>query len=81
MKTALEGWQLWAVLSAVFAALTAIFAKLGLQNGDTIQAINGTSVSSADSALDVYVQLRDAKELQVSLLRRGSVITLFYTIR
>ena len=58
-----------------------MFAKLGLQNGDTIQAINGTSVSSADSALDVYVQLRDAKELQVSLLRRGSVITLFYTIR
>jgi len=25
-------WQLWAVLSAVFAALTAIFAKIGIEN-------------------------------------------------
>src|SRR6202011_768844 len=25
-------WQFWAVLSAVFAALTAIFAKIGIEN-------------------------------------------------
>lgn len=25
-------WQLWAVLAAVFAALTAIFAKVGVEN-------------------------------------------------
>ena len=25
-------WQLWALLSAMFAALTAIFAKIGIQN-------------------------------------------------
>lgn len=29
MKAVLSTWQLWAVLSAVFAALTAIFAKIG----------------------------------------------------
>lgn len=27
-----HSWQLWAVLSAVFAALTAIFAKVGVEN-------------------------------------------------
>src|ERR1700704_1602257 len=27
-----ESWQLWALLSAVFAALTAIFAKIGVEN-------------------------------------------------
>ena len=27
-----ESWQMWAVLSAVFAALTAIFAKVGVEN-------------------------------------------------
>jgi len=32
MKPLLESWQLWAVLSAVFAALTAIFAKVGVEN-------------------------------------------------
>ena len=30
--TSLSSWQLWAVLSAVFAALTAIFAKVGVEN-------------------------------------------------
>jgi transporter family protein len=28
----LSAWQFWAVLSAVFAALTAIFAKVGIEN-------------------------------------------------
>jgi transporter family protein len=28
----LSSWQFWAVLSAVFAALTAIFAKIGIEN-------------------------------------------------
>ena len=27
-----SSWQVWAVLSAVFAALTAIFAKIGVEN-------------------------------------------------
>jgi bacterial/archaeal transporter family protein len=27
-----SSWQLWAILSAVFAALTAIFAKVGVEN-------------------------------------------------
>jgi transporter family protein len=32
MKPLLGAWQLWAVLSAIFAALTAIFAKIGVEN-------------------------------------------------
>jgi len=32
MKPFLLSWQFWAVLSAIFAALTAIFAKVGIQN-------------------------------------------------
>src|SRR5450432_1486920 len=28
----IESWQQWALLSAVFAALTAIFAKIGVEN-------------------------------------------------
>jgi transporter family protein len=33
--TATSSWFYWAVLSAVFAALTAIFAKIGLENVDS----------------------------------------------
>ena len=32
MKNLLSSWQAWAVLSAGFAALTAIFAKVGVEN-------------------------------------------------
>jgi len=32
MSGAFASWQVWAVLSAVFAALTAIFAKVGVEN-------------------------------------------------
>ena len=32
MKSVLLSWQLWALLSAAFAALTAIFAKVGVEN-------------------------------------------------
>lgn len=32
MKSVLLSWQFWAVASAVFAALTAVFAKVGVEN-------------------------------------------------
>jgi transporter family protein len=32
MKPLVASWQFWAVLSAGFAALTAIFAKIGVEN-------------------------------------------------
>jgi transporter family protein len=32
MKSLILSWQIWAVLSAIFAALTAIFAKIGVEN-------------------------------------------------
>ena len=31
MNSALTSWQIWALLSAAFAALTAIFAKIGVE--------------------------------------------------
>jgi len=35
MKTVLLSWQFWALLSAAFAALTAIFAKIGIEQIDS----------------------------------------------
>jgi len=32
MRTILESWQVWAFLSAIFAAMTAILAKVGVQD-------------------------------------------------
>jgi len=35
MKTVLLSWQFWALLSVAFAALTAIFAKIGIEQIDS----------------------------------------------
>ena len=38
MPAPIQSWQFWALLSAVFAALTAIFAKLGVASVDSTLA-------------------------------------------
>jgi general secretion pathway protein C len=58
-----------------------LFARLGLQNGDTVQAINGNDMSTPDQALALYSKLRSASHLSVRVERRGSVNTLDYVIR
>ena len=35
MRFGLASWQLWALLSAAFAALTALFAKIGVESVDS----------------------------------------------
>lgn len=35
MTSPLDSWLFWALLSAVFAAMTAIFAKIGIENIDS----------------------------------------------
>ena len=46
MKSALLSWQLWAPLSAAFAALTAIFAKVGVENSAPISPPSSAPSSS-----------------------------------
>jgi general secretion pathway protein C len=57
------------------------FAKIGLQNGDVISAINGLEMTSPDKALEVYTKLKTANHLSVALERNGQKITEDYNIR
>jgi general secretion pathway protein C len=57
------------------------FAKIGLQNGDVISAINGLEMTSPDKALEVYTKLRTANHLSVAVERGGQKITKDYNIR
>ena len=51
----MQSWQLWALLSAVFAALTAIFAKVGVENvSSDLATFMRTIVVVAVLALIVY---------------------------
>ncbi|HEY1548604.1 MAG TPA: type II secretion system protein GspC [Kofleriaceae bacterium] len=58
-----------------------VYGKLGLENGDTLSAINGMDLTSAEKALEVYTKLRDATTLEVSLTRRNKPDTITYSIR
>jgi hypothetical protein len=69
-----EGFKLYAIRP------TSAFARLGLTNGDTLRTINGHALDSADKALEVYTKIRDAKRLEVEIIRRGKPLTLTYTI-
>ncbi|HEX4460365.1 MAG TPA: type II secretion system protein GspC [Polyangia bacterium] len=57
-----------------------IFGRIGLQNGDTIKAINGSDMTTPDAALALYTKLRNASHLSVTVDRRGETVPLDYTI-
>lgn len=70
-----DGFKLYAIRP------NSVYAKLGLQNGDTLQSINNFELTSVDKALEVYTKLREASSLEVDILRRGKQEKLKYSIR
>ena len=49
-----HGFKLYAIRPS------SVYAKIGLTNGDTLSAINGLELTTADKALEVYTKLREA---------------------
>ncbi len=58
-----------------------IFEDLGLQKDDIIQTVNGTSVRSAEDALNAYRRLRTSRSFQLSLLRNGRPVSLDLSVQ
>jgi hypothetical protein len=56
------------------------FARLGFRNGDTMVALNKHRLDAASEALEAYSLIRDAKKIEVELVRRGKPVTLVFTI-
>lgn len=70
-----NGFKLYAIRPS------SAFAKIGLQNGDTIHNINGFDLTSPDKALEVYTKVREANSLSVSITRRGKSVEMEYSIQ
>jgi general secretion pathway protein C len=70
-----NGFRLYAIRPG------SVFARIGLENGDTIHVINGQEISTPDRALEVYTKLRSASHLTISITRRGEPKTIDYSIR
>ena len=70
-----NGFKLYAIRPS------SIYAKLGLKNGDTLHAVNGFDLTSADKALEVYTKVKESNNLSVSVTRRGKPVDLNYNIQ
>ncbi|MEO8703386.1 MAG: type II secretion system protein GspC [Kofleriaceae bacterium] len=70
-----EGFKLYAIRPS------SLWKAIGLENGDTIRAINGLELTSLDRALEVYTRLKDAKELAIDITRRGKLELITLTIK
>jgi general secretion pathway protein C len=57
-----------------------IYSAIGIQNGDVINRINGFDINSPDKALEVYSRLKEAKNVEIEVERRGQVIKKRYAI-
>ena len=69
-----SGFKLYAIRPSSIAA------QLNLANGDTLVAVNDASLTTADSALDAYTKLRDAKQIVLDVIRRGKPLKLTIAI-
>jgi hypothetical protein len=73
-----EGFKLYAIRPS------SVFAKLGFNNGDTLQVLGGQSLTDANSALEAFEKVRSLKAgdvITVQIARRGKTLQMAYTMR
>ncbi len=57
-----------------------IFQRIGLNNFDVIQSVNGQPITTADQAVGLLTMFRNEKEISLEILRRNQPLTLNYSI-
>jgi general secretion pathway protein C len=57
-----------------------LFARLGMQNGDILQRVNGLTLDGPERALEVYARLRSASRIELELDRNGQTLHKTYTV-
>ncbi|WP_022663774.1 type II secretion system protein N [Desulfospira joergensenii] len=57
-----------------------VFRQVGLRNGDIIKEINGTTIVTAEDALNLYTEIKEADNAKISLLRRGKEKEILYHV-
>jgi general secretion pathway protein C len=58
-----------------------LYSKIGIENGDIIQKINGFPMNSPDKALEIYQKLKSASSVDVEIVRNGKTMKLNYQIQ
>lgn len=58
-----------------------IFTKLGLQNGDIIQSVDGKQIGNPDEIMGFYEELKTGAPVSLDIMRRGKKSTLTYEFK
>ncbi|MFA5516806.1 MAG: type II secretion system protein GspC [Desulfuromonadales bacterium] len=57
-----------------------ILANLGIQRGDILMQVNGVELNGPEKALQIFQQLREAKNISIGLLRNGNNLSFEYEV-
>jgi len=57
------------------------YQKVGIKNGDIIQRVNEMDMDSPEKALTIYTKLKTENSLTLDLLRRGSKVSIDFTVQ
>ena len=63
------------------ASQTTVLGQLGLMKGDVVKSINGHDMTSLDSSMTAYTQMKAAKNVQIVIERDGKPITMDYAVK
>ena len=58
-----------------------LLTKLGIKNGDILEAVNGQSLTSTDAALGAYTTLRTSDKFNLSIRRKGESMIINYNLQ
>ena len=59
---------------------SSILNKLGLRRGDVVMSINNIELDSPEKALQIFQQLREARQIDVAIERRGEPMNFSYQL-
>lgn len=60
---------------------SSVLGRLGLQNGDVLQNVNGAPMTSADELMQAYSSLGRSGNFAISVVRRGQPMTIQYQVQ
>ena len=58
-----------------------LLTKLGIQNGDILESVNGAPLTSTDAALGAYTTLRTGDKFNLSIRRGGTSMIINYNLQ
>jgi len=70
-----NGFKLYAIRPS------SVYARVGFANGDTVHAVNGRSLATAEVAIESFGTLRRASTFTIDLTRRGAEVTLVIVVK